>query len=156
MPWRWIQPGLAPSLYTSFALVLLAGTGLLAAETGSVVWHRDVRTAWQSTQQQGRPLLVFVTTEHCMYCTKMKRATYANPKVASTINRSFVPLVLDGEAASPLLKDLAVKGFPATFIISQDAIILDRMDGFVDPEKLMARLAAAQASAAVQPPARDY
>ncbi len=129
---------------------------LVAAEAAPIVWHRDVKTAWQSTQQQGRPLLVFVTTEHCMYCTKMKRATYANPTVADTINRSFVPLVLDGENASPLLADLAVKGFPATFIISPGAVILDRLDGYVPPDKLMPRLSAASQPASRQPvaPAR--
>ncbi len=108
----------------------------------SVAWHHDVKSAWKSTQQQGRPLLVFVTTSHCLYCTKMKQATYSNAAVAATINRSFVPLVLDGQAPSPLLQDLVVKAFPATFIISQDAVILDRLDGYVPPDKLMARLAA--------------
>ena len=128
---------------------------LAAAEQAPVAWHRDVKSAWQSTQQQGRPLLVFVTSSHCLYCTKMKQATYSNPAVAATINRSFVPLVLDGETPSPLLKDLAVKAFPATFIISRDAIILDRMDGYVAPDKLMARLAAIQALATTKADRRD-
>ena len=74
---------------------------LAAAEQPAVVWHHDVKTAWQSTQQQNRPLLVFVTSSHCLYCTKMKQGTYANATVAATINRSFVPLVLDGEAPLP-------------------------------------------------------
>jgi thioredoxin-related protein len=137
-------------------LALFAGCGpLVAAEPASVAWHHDVNRAWQSTQQQGRPLLVFVTTNHCMYCTKMKQGTYSNAAVAATINRSFVPLVLDGEAPSPLLKDLAVKAFPATFIISPGAVILDRMDGYVSPDKLMARLAAVQALATAQTDRRD-
>jgi protein disulfide-isomerase len=137
-------------------LALLAGClPLAAAEPPSVAWHHDVKSAWQSTQQQGRPLLVFVTTNHCLYCTKMKQATYANAAVAATINRSFVPLVLDGEAPCPLLKDLAVKAYPATFIISRDAVILDRVDGYVAPDKLMARLAAVQALAATQTDKRD-
>jgi len=137
-------------------LALLAGCWpLVAAEPAPVAWHHDVNRAWQSTQQQGRPLLVFVTTNHCMYCTKMKQGTYSNAAVAATINRSFVPLVLDGEAPSPLLKDLAVKAFPATFIISPGAVILDRMDGYVAPDKLMARLAAVQALATAQTDRRD-
>jgi thioredoxin-related protein len=148
--WRFPRRGFS-AIGCVLILVLLAGSMPLAAvEPASIAWHHDVTRAWQSTQQQGRPLLVFVTTNHCMYCTKMKQGTYSNAAVAATINRSFVPLVLDGEAPSPLLKDLAVKAFPATFIISPGAVILDRMDGYVAPDKLMARLAAAQATAAAQ------
>lgn len=127
---------------------------LAATEPGGVAWHHDVKTAWQSTQLQGRPLLVFVTAKNCMYCVKMKQA-YSNATVAATINRSFVPLVLDGEAPCPLLNDLAVKAYPATFIISPNAVILDRLDGYVTPDKLMARLTAAQSVATAKTAARD-
>ena len=122
-----------------------------ATEPNAVLWHRDVKTAWQSTQQQNRPLLVFVTTNHCLYCSKMKQSTLSNPAVVATINRSFVPLVLSGETPSPLLADLAVTGFPATFIISQEAVILARLDGYVPPETLMSQLAAVRTTASSPP-----
>jgi Thioredoxin-like len=147
MPEQRSRSAYTARLLLSIAALSLAQESLSAGEPATVSWHHDVKSAWQSTQQQGRPLVVFVTTNHCMYCTKMKNATWSNATVAATINRSFVPLVLDGEAPSPLLGDLAVKAFPATFIISRDAVILDRMDGFVAPDKLMARLAAIQSAA---------
>jgi thioredoxin-related protein len=153
--WRVLERGSSAIRHVLIFAVLAGYVPLAAAEQPSVAWHHDVKHAWQSTQQQGRPLLVFVTTNHCMYCTKMKQGTYANAAVAATINRSFVPLVLDGEAPSPLLKDLAVKAFPATFIISPNAVILDRLDGYVAPDKLMARLAAIQALATAQTDHRD-
>ncbi len=147
MPQQRPRPVYPIGVLLSIATLALFQGPLTAAEPAAVAWHHDVKSAWQSTQQQGRPLVVFVTTNHCMYCTKMKNATWSNATVAATINRSFVPLVLDGEAPSPLLGDLAVKAFPVTFIISRDAVILDRMDGYVAPEKLMARLAAIQSAA---------
>ena len=120
-PWRLLRRG-ASAIRSALILALLAGAmPLAAAEQSPVAWHHDVTSAWQSTQRQNRPLLVFVTTSHCLYCTKMKQSTYANATVAATINRAFVPLVLDGEIPSPLLKDLAVKAYPATFIISPSA-----------------------------------
>ena len=153
--WGVLKSGSA-AIRCVLVLALLAGTlPLAAAEQAAVAWQHDVNRAWQSTQQQGRPLLVFVTTSHCLYCTKMKQGTYANAAVAATINRSFVPLVLDGEAPCPLLKDLAVKAYPATFIISPSAVILDRVDGYVAPDKMMSRLAAVQALATAQTDQRD-
>jgi thioredoxin-related protein len=139
----------------ALTLAIAASRTASAADPQGIVWHRDVDTAWQSTQKQNRPMLVFVTASNCLYCNKMKQSTYSNTAVATTINRSFVPLVLSGETPSPLLKDLSVKAYPTTFIISPDAVILDRMDGYVTPDKLMARLAAAQAVASTQPERRD-
>jgi protein disulfide-isomerase len=153
--WRVLELGSSAFRCLIIVALLAVSVSPAKAEQPTVAWQHDVTRAWQSTQQQGRPLLVFVTTSHCMYCTKMKQGTYANAAVAATINRSFVPLVLDGEAPSPLLKDLAVKAFPATFIISPNAVILDRVDGYVAPDKLMARLAAVQALANAQTDRRD-
>jgi thioredoxin-related protein len=130
-------------------LTILTAPQARAAEKSAIAWHSDVETAWKTTQEQGRPLLVFVTAKQCAYCVKMKQATYADPNVAAAVNRSFVPLVLDGGSNLPLLKELGVTAYPATFIISGDAVVLDRVNGFVPPETLVKRLAAIQSTAQV-------
>jgi thioredoxin-related protein len=107
-----------------------------------VAWQQDIAKAWEATQQNGRPLLVFVTRDHCYYCDKMKDGTFAAPTVAHNVHASFVPLMLDGRSNSPLLKELNVKGYPSTFVISPQAVVLDRIDGYVTPEVLAWRLKA--------------
>src|SRR5690606_12830170 len=87
----------------------------------------------------GRPLLVFVTRDQCYYCTKMKDGTYASPVVAESVRAAFVPLMLDGAQQSPLLRELNVTGYPSTFVISPQAVVLDRIDGYVTPEVLASR-----------------
>lgn len=111
-------------------------------EVVRVAWHSDVQNAWQATQQQGQPMLVFVTRDNCFYCTQMKSRTYSDATVAGTIKSSFVPLELDGSGNSPLLKDLKVTAYPTTFVISPKAVILDRIDGYVAPDVLARRLSA--------------
>ena len=113
----------------------------LAAEgVREVAWQKDIGQAWQATQRQGRPLLVFVTRDHCYYCTKMKDGTYATPAIAQSVHAAFVPLMLDGRQQSALLRELNVKGYPSTFVISPQAVVLDRIDGYVTPEILASRL----------------
>lgn len=115
----------------------------LAAEGAQeVAWQKDIAQAWQTTQENGRPLLVFVTRDHCYYCTKMKDGTYASPAVARSVQAAFVPLMLDGADQTPLLRELNVRGYPSTFIISAQAVVLDRIDGYVTPEVLANRLMA--------------
>ena len=114
----------------------------LAADV--VDWQSDIGQAWKMTQQQDRPLLVFVTSEDCAYCVKMKNSTYADSFVRAQIAACFVPLELNGRDASPLVKDLHVESYPTTFIISPRAVVLDRISGYVPPDALAKRLAAFQ------------
>lgn len=107
-----------------------------------VAWHQDIAKAWEATQQNGRPLLVFVTRDQCYYCDKMKAGTLVSPLVVASLRAAFVPLILDGRQQSPLLKELNVKGYPSTFVISPQAVVLDRIDGYVTPEVLANRLKA--------------
>lgn len=106
-------------------------------------WFTDVEPAWQAAQREGRPLLVYVTHEQCVFCRKMEKQTYLDPAITSAIEASFVPLSLDGGKGSALVKDLAVKSYPATFIISPQAVVVDRIDGYVPAEQLAKRLAKA-------------
>jgi len=118
----------------------------LGAAADKVTWHEDVHRAWEISQAQNRPMLVFVTRKDCLPCAKMKVGTYTNGAVATAINDRFVALTLDAARPTPLLKDLAVKAYPATFVISPDAVILQRSDGFVSPEQRSARLEAIPSS----------
>ncbi len=126
-----------------------------ASDVAQVSWHTDVQKAWHATQQQGRPLLVFVTRDNCFYCSQMKDSTYTNLAVAGAINRSFVPLVLDGGGQSPLLKELKVTSYPSTFVISPQAVIVARIDGYVTPEVLTTRLLGLRPQVPVATVAKD-
>jgi protein disulfide-isomerase len=127
---------------TGWRTLILLGLAApaIAGDAVKVAWHNDVESAWKETQQVGRPLLVFVTREQCLYCVQMRDRTYSDLAVAGTIRTSFVPLVLDGGGNTRLLKDLRVTAFPSTFVISPQAVILDRIDGYLAPDAFTKRL----------------
>ena len=136
------------ALRGAIGMLLIMGLGPLVAtglaeDSPAVKWQTDVDRAWRSTQKNRQPLLVFVSSKGCAPCQRMKTGTFADPKVARQISDAFVPVIVDGASRSPLLKDLNVKGYPATFIISPDAVVLDRIDGYVAPKQLAKRLSAA-------------
>jgi thioredoxin-related protein len=125
-------------------LLLLACTAGRAEEVPTVSWHTELASAWAESCQQSRPMLVFVTCPNCRFCDKMKQGTFARPDMAEVINRAFVPLVLNGGSDAPLVKELNVKYYPATFVISPQAVILARIDGYVSPEQFAAKLTSLQ------------
>lgn len=134
-------------LLLAFVCVWGACAASAAQEPSAVEWHTDLDKAWAASCQNGRPLLLFVTCDNCRFCDKMKFGTYAHPEVAETINRSFVPLAIDGSAPLALIKELNVQYYPSTFIISPQAVILARFDGYLSPRQLHDKLAT------VRPPA---
>ena len=106
-----------------------------------ISWFTEVKPAWETAQRESRPLLVYVTHDECVYCRKMEKQTYVHPTVTAAVRSAFVPLSLNGAGNSTLVKDLAVVSYPTTFVISPQAVILDRIDGYVAPEQLARRLA---------------
>ncbi len=123
------------------ALMACVSAACQASELEKVAWHTDVGEAWQTSQVQQRPLLVYVTHSNCVFCVKMKVHTWTDDRVTNAIREGYVPLAVDGTVPSPLMKDLAVSGYPTTFVISPQAVILERFNGYVAPEALAERLA---------------
>lgn len=118
-----------------------------AAEIAPIAWHSDVARAWQQSQLEQRPLVIYVTHQNCVFCEKMKQETWRDARVAHAVREGFVPLFIDATTPSMLTKELAVNAYPATFVISPQAVVLERINGYVPPERLAARLASMRSAA---------
>ena len=104
----------------------------------------DVDQGWQVTQSKDRPMLLFVTRGGCKYCVQMERNTYQDDRVAAQVNDSFVPVMIDSAVANRVLKNIEIHAYPTTLVISPDAVLLDRIKGYISPQKMARRLDAAQ------------
>ncbi len=122
----------------SLLLILaLSPVGEVAAET--IAWRYDLEAAWQTTQTEGRPLLLFLTSDNCRYCVLMKDGTWRNPEVAAAVNAQFVPVEVNTAAQRHLIEILNVKILPTTLVISPSREVLERVSGHVSPAELLAR-----------------
>lgn len=106
-----------------------------------VSWYSDMNKAWERMQVNDQPMLLFVTTDNCGYCAKMKRYTYADNNVVSEIKRSFVPATIDGEKFKDWVGRSVVRTYPTTFIIGTDRRVIEKIDGYVNARDMQARLA---------------
>lgn len=129
-------------------MLLVAGSAAGAGEPPGKNWHQDWTSAWKDSQTRGRPILFFVTMEHCHYCDKMCRETYRDDKVLEQLEREFVLASIDSDRYPNLVRKLNVEMFPTTVIVSPDARVIDSMSGYVGPERLRVRLQAAGAKIA--------
>jgi hypothetical protein len=113
---------------------------LAAADAPQVAWRHDQSAAWKEAVGRDRPLLVFVTHPDCLYCKQMKDGTYADPTVVGVIKDSFVPLMVDSGTDEPWLKKLDITAYPSTLVIASNAVILDRIVGYLRPDGMFNRL----------------
>lgn len=136
------------TLVTMFALLVLTATSLHAQEESPLFRHASVDHAWQASQESGRPMLLFVTSGNCHFCTKMLKETYTHPQIAEAVASSFEPAVLSREVDPDLVKDLGVRAFPTTLVIAPDRSLLARVNGFVKPQKFADKVFTATAAVA--------
>jgi thioredoxin-related protein len=141
-----------PQLTTPATSRLLRGAVLLVvvatqswtvdrAVATSPVWHDDVGTAWQQALDEGRPLLMYISTKSCSHCRKMKSTTYADRDVATLVDESVVAVAIDGQRQRKLVRKHLVRAYPTTLVISPDGREVGRFEGYVSPDDFRRRLA---------------
>ena len=60
-------------------------------------WHVISQKVLQEAQQSNRPVLISSGYHACYWCYRMKIDTFSNKQLASIINDSFVPVLIDRE-----------------------------------------------------------
>lgn len=128
----------------SFCMTLLGsglGLGTLAsvasAETAAVPvqkmkWHKSLKAAHKLAIETDKPLLIVFGASWCHYCHKLERETLADNRLVPVIEREFIPVQLDFERDAKVAKILEVEHLPCTVILSPEADLLQKSEGFKD------------------------
>lgn len=112
------------------AAAILAVTGATTAFGDEIAWRKDYSQALQEAKKTQRPILVKVSATWCSYCTKMKHETLDAETVVSEVEENFVPLALDADRDSELVRKFRVSTYPTTIVVAPDRTILRRMTGY--------------------------
>lgn len=125
-------------------LILLAPLALaIPAARGAegIAWRSDVEAAWKQACEEDRPLLIFISTSGCRYCTMMQNTSFADPGVAQVVQNGFIAASVDAKNVDWLIRDQQVTSYPTTLVILPSADIADRIKGYLKPADLKPRLA---------------
>jgi protein disulfide-isomerase len=125
------------------SIVFGGSVTVLSAEPTGIEWNSNVDSAWKSAKVVQQPLLLFVTSDDCLYCRKMEAETYTHREVVSRVSKVFVATTAKGSEIPGLVNKLGIRVYPTTVIISPDAQVIDAMSGFVSASEMASRLAAA-------------
>ncbi|MGD9854341.1 MAG: thioredoxin family protein [Planctomycetaceae bacterium] len=119
---------------------------LEAGENGKsgLQWQPDLHTAHALAVRDNKPLLLVFGAEWCGWCKKLEKNTLGDPQMVEYINRTFVPIHIDVDQQKKVAEILEVESLPCTIVLSPEADLLGRFEGFDKPEGLYKKLAAAK------------
>ena len=134
-----VKPLLAPGLFR----------GLTASQvaTASVRWEPYQPARLAQAAQQGQPAIVDIFADWCLPCVELDHVTFRHPQVVERLS-GFVTLRVDVTRSIPpeaegLIDRYKIYGVPTVLVFDtqgQERSEL-RVQGFVPPKELLARLA---------------
>ena len=121
----------------AFAVVVLSFTWIQAAgQENSITWQSKPGDAVKAAKKQQKLIVVFVTSDACTHCKKLKDETLSNKEVIKTIKKQFVPLAVNARTHRSFVKRLKITAFPTILVTKPDGNIVSSVSGFVTPLSL--------------------
>jgi thioredoxin-related protein len=121
-----------------------ATTGAATGGEQGITWT-DPGVAKETIAATQKPVFLFVQTDWCTFCRKMKAETFADAAVQKELNDRFVNITInpekDGTARftgqelsyAALAGQLGVNGYPASFFFTPDGKLLGGQPGYIEP-----------------------
>lgn len=137
---------LAPRLLALLLATSCAGTqpttapAALTPAAATFTWHEWTADSFATAARERRILLINVAASWCHWCHVMDHETYADPTVAALLRDHFLPIRVDSDARPDLAERYADWGWPATAVLTSDAVPVLELRGYQDPAEFAALL----------------
>jgi thioredoxin-related protein len=118
----------------------LATTAAAPAQTQTVRWRSDYNAARREAAETGRPLLIDLVTDNCVWCKRLDATTFRDPATVAALNDQFIPLKVDAERDPSLAQALHVQMYPTMVLAGPDGKIFALLEGYMEAPRLQEQL----------------
>ena len=109
--------------------------------TISVTWEKDLPSALERAQHEGKPVLVNFYADWCVWCKRLESTTLRDAKVASILQERVVPVSLDVDGSGrELSNEFRVDGLPTIIMLDADGHEIGRIPGYMPPDTFLERV----------------
>jgi thioredoxin-like negative regulator of GroEL len=106
--------------------------GVVRAQSPEIRFRNNYGEARQEAEKRGLPIVLYLTTDNCMWCQRLVAETFGDPNVAKVMNEKFIPLKIHAAQEPGLIQTLKVSSFPTVILAGPDGKILMTVQGFKD------------------------
>lgn len=117
-----------------FTLATAGGWRADAAEppAGGIQWQTDLNVAHRLSQQTNKPMLFVFGADWCTWCKKLEKTTLTDRELVAYINSHYVPIHIDADRDPRVVEILEAESLPCAVILSPNADLLGRINGYKD------------------------
>ncbi|WP_435019046.1 thioredoxin family protein [Tundrisphaera sp. TA3] len=119
------------------------GPARAADEARKIAWRTDLGQAQAEARTRDLLLWIQFTGPWCINCRRMDRATFVHAPVIAESRDRFVPIKLRSDEHEALAMTLGLSSLPATVIVRPNGEVVEKFEGYSDPEAFTGFLAAA-------------
>jgi thiol:disulfide interchange protein len=112
-----------------------------AAPATSIAWQTNLSSALSEARAEHKLVVVDFSASWCPPCIAMKHEVWPNPEVATTVNKSFVPVTIDVDHDDGLSDRYNVSGIPAVLVLDPSGRVVRRHDGYLPLDGMLQFLA---------------
>jgi len=127
------------------AISILCQSNVVADKVQTISWRHDFANARIEMQQKQRPMLLLLTMPGCVYCDRMKVATFKHIGIIEQVNKKYVAVQLNGREHPQIAKGLNLYVYPTTAIVDPTGKVLEVLHGFQPAAAVAKRMAVAHA-----------
>ena len=112
---------------------IILGLLLLSSMLFSLDWVKDIDTALIVAKKEDKTIMVFVESEHCKWCKKMKHRTLSDDTIEKRLSK-FILVKVMRENGNAMAKLPPVQGVPTIFFMKANKAIIEEVVGYFNVE----------------------
>ncbi len=119
-------------------VVALSGTPARAADETKpkIEWLDDYGTMLGRSQKEGRLVMIEFYTSWCLYCGKLEKDTFGDPRVVG-LSKDFVCAKLDADVQKAAAARYEPEGFPTVVFATSSGDEILKVSGYRGPEPFL-------------------
>ena len=108
----------------------------------SIDWVKDFETATTMSAKDGRPVIAYFTFNACVWCKRLEKACFDDPKVVQ-ISEEFIWVKVNRDDTPDIPKRLNVSAYPSLLTLGKDQENIFRFQSYQEPPEFIGNLHAA-------------
>lgn len=99
-------------------------------------WRDTLEDGWRESKATGLPMVIFITSENCVYCDAMEKRTWCDEEIRTQLGGRFIPVRLIAGRNSETLSRVSVKVYPTTLLATPEGEVVAHRKGFQPPDRI--------------------